>query len=134
MTRLRLILVSVIIVVSLGFLACSQHVSWVVVDASDSGDAVKVRIGAELFVTLDSNPTTGFQWELIEVSDKNVLEQVAHEFKRPESEAIPGTGGIERWTFKAIKEGTTRLYMEYSQPWEVGTKSAETFTLIVIVE
>ncbi|MFC1984302.1 protease inhibitor I42 family protein [Chloroflexota bacterium] len=114
--------------------ACSPSVSWVLVDNSDSGDAVKLCINSELIIDLESNATTGFQWEVVEVSEQGIIEKVNNEYNAPEAGAPVGAGGIERWTFKALNEGTTRLYMEYSQPWQGGTKAAETFTLIVIVE
>lgn len=134
MTRLRPILVSAFIAVSMCFFACSQHVSWVAVDASDSGDAVKIGIGEELFVDLDANPATGFQWEVLEISDTSVIEKESNEYKASEANATVGSGGVERWTFKALNKGTTRLYLEYSQPWEGGIKEAKTFTLIVVVD
>ena len=34
-----------------------------------------------------------------------------------ETPPIPGTAGEEVWTFKALKKGTTTIYMEYSRPW-----------------
>jgi len=124
----------VTIAVSLSLVACSPSVSWVLVDNSDSGDAVKLGVNSELIIDLESNATTGFQWDVVEISDQSIIEKVNNEYNAPEAGAPVGAGGTERWTFKALNEGTTRLYMEYSQPWQGGTKAAETFTLIVIVE
>jgi len=44
-----------------------------------------------------------------------------------------GAGGEEVWTFKALKAGTSKISMEYSQSWEGGMKAAETFALTVVV-
>ncbi|MFC1952134.1 protease inhibitor I42 family protein [Chloroflexota bacterium] len=131
--RLIKIMICVTIALSLSLVACSPSISWVLVDKSDSGDAVKLHVNSELIVDLESNATTGFQWEVVEVSDHSILEKVNNEYNAPEDGAPVGAGGIERWTFKALNEGTTRLYMEYSQPWQGGTKASETFTLIVLV-
>ncbi len=44
-----------------------------------------------------------------------------------------GADGIEVWTFKALKIGTSDISMEYSQPWEGGEKDAYGFFLTVVV-
>ena len=76
-------------------------------------------VGEDLTVTLGSNPTTGFQWELAEISDETVAQLVGNEYigKEYETPPPPGTSGKEVWTFKALKKGTTTIFMEYSRPW-----------------
>jgi len=108
------------------------------VDASFAGKEVEVAVGGSLIVTLESNPTTGFKWELTEVTDQTVLELVESKYE-PGKEArqeppVPGAGGTEIWSFKALKKGETTISMEYSQPWEQGVKAAETFVLTVVVK
>ena len=96
----------------------------------------EIQTGGSLTVTLCSNPTTGFQWEPAQISDTGVLKQVQHEFIGPESEPPPppGTPGQEVWTFEALKEGTSTVFLEYSRPWEGGEKGEWTYTLTVIVK
>ena len=95
---------------------------------------VELAAGDSFTVTLGSNRTTGFQWpESAQIDDQSVLEQLAHRFVPPEEDA-PGAAGKEVWTFKALKEGSTEVSMEYSQPWEGGEKAEWTFRLIVIVK
>ncbi|MBA7525851.1 hypothetical protein ES705_18009 [subsurface metagenome] len=85
-------------------------------------------------VILGSNRTTGFQWsESAQIDDQSVLEQLAHRFVPPE-EDTPGAAGKEVWTFRALKEGSTEVSMEYSRPWEGGKEVEWTFRLIVIVK
>jgi inhibitor of cysteine peptidase len=89
------------------------------------------------WVTLCSNPTTGFQWpEKAQISDTTVLEQKDHKFIGPESEAPPppGTPGQEVWTFKTLKEGSSTIFFEYSRPWEGGEKGEWILTVDVIVK
>ena len=87
-------------------------------------DAVmNAAVGEELTVTLGSNQTTGFRWsESAEISDRTVVRQVNHWYqslggKEYETPPPPGTSGEEVWIFKALKKGTTTIYMEYSRPW-----------------
>ena len=138
-TKVKPVLTFTMIAILLCLMACSSQVaypriSWVRVDASDSGKEVKVRVGGELIVDLESNQTTGFQWQVAEISDQTVLGKVSNIYNAPEASAPVGAGGIERWTFKGLKKGTARMSMEYSQPWQGGEKTAETFTLTIVVE
>ena len=138
-TKLKRVIAFTMIAILLCLMACSSQVacprvSWVRVDASDSGKEVQVRVGGELIVDLESNATTGFQWQVAEISDQTVLGEVSNVYNAPEAGAPLGAGGIERWTFKGLKKGTARLSMEYNQPWQGGEKAAETFTLTVVVK
>ncbi|MFX1270006.1 MAG: protease inhibitor I42 family protein, partial [Promethearchaeota archaeon] len=84
-------------------------------------------------ITLCSNHTTGFQWSEARIGDETLVEEVSHEFVPPNGQTV-GAAGKEVWTFKALKEGRTTISMEYSQPWEGGTKAEWTFELTVEVE
>lgn len=93
-----------------------------------------VPVSGLFVLTLHSNPTTGFQWpEMAEVGDATVLEQLSHEFVAPEGGMI-GAAGKEIWTFKAIKEGTTTVFLAYSRPGQGGEQGEWTFELNVVVE
>jgi len=107
-------------------------------DPSDTGEEVEVAVGSLIKVTLESNPTTGFKWELTEISDQTVLQLVGSKYE-PGKEAsqdppLPGAGGTEIWSFKAIKQGESTISMQYSQPWEGGMKAAKTFDITVVVK
>lgn len=96
----------------------------------------KAEVGVDgvLTIGLCSNPTTGFQWpELAEIGDVLVVEQVDHEFTPPAA-GTAGASGKDTWTFKAIKQGTTTISMEYSRPWEGGEKAEWTYVLTVVVK
>ena len=104
--------------------------------ASDAGKEVEVEVGSLMTVTLESNVTTGFQWQLAENSDDTVLELVGNEYEDPQeagSEAV-GAGGDEVWRFEAVGAGRTTLVLEYNQPWPGGMKADKSFTLTVIVK
>ena len=98
-------------------------------------EEVEVNAGDSFKVTLCSNPTTGFEWsESAQIGDQTVMEQVKHRFAAPKNKQLAGAAGQEIWTFRALKEGTTTISMEYSQPWEGGTKVEWTFELTVVVK
>ena len=139
----KLILTCIVVAISLSLFACSSAVS---VEASCDdftklqhiSKEVKVAVDGSLTVTLCSNPTTGFEWESPKITNQTVLQQVGHEFEAPEHKGDepppPGEAGKEVWTFKALKEGTSTISMEYSQPWEGGEKGEWTFNLTVVVK
>lgn len=109
-------------------------------DESYNGKELRLSQGRTLQIGLNSNPTTGFKWELVQISDTAVLEKVTNIFETPmikQQEGAPpivGAGGKEFWTFKAIKPGTAMISMEYSRPWEGGEKGINKFNLKVIVQ
>jgi predicted secreted protein len=59
--------------------------------------------------------------------------QVDQKYEPPEEGGMVGASGKEIRTFKALKKGESSISMEYSQPWDGGTKAAETFELTVLV-
>ncbi|MFC1957628.1 protease inhibitor I42 family protein [Chloroflexota bacterium] len=135
-------------VISILFVACTgadDHTSkaWVEITCDEFSNnnyfnqSLEVRAGETFEVKLCSNPTTGFQWsEDSQISDTTILKQENHEFVGPESEPPPppGTPGQEIWTFKALKQGPSTIYLEYGRPWEGGEKGEWTLTVDVIVK
>ena len=103
------------------------------VDSSYSGKQIEISVGQSLVVTLDSNASTGYSWALNQNSDDSVLSNTGNEYIAPQTSLV-GAGGKEEWTFKALKEGTSTISMEYSRPWETGTPPADTFELTVVVK
>jgi inhibitor of cysteine peptidase len=105
-------------------------------DASYSGKKVEVKVGNVVAVNLDSNPSTGFRWELAGISDEQVLQLLGQEFRQAEAgqSEMVGAGGQEVWTFKAVGEGEAELSLEYSRPWPGGEKAVETFRATVSVK
>ena len=116
---------------SLVEISCDEFMS-----TANISRAVEVSVGDEFTVTLCSNPTTGFQWaEQAEIGDSTIIEQTGHDFIAPGTQGntppASGTAGQEVWSFTALKEGVTTIYLEYSRPWEGGEKAEWTFSLTV---
>ena len=106
----------------------------VVLSAEDDGTAVELNPGQMLVVALESNPTTGYRWEVSEV-DKSVLTQVGGaEFQEApkEDEQMVGVGGTETFRF-ASAPGSTTLTLVYHRSWETDVEPAATFSVDVTV-
>lgn len=104
-------------------------------DAAANGRQVELQKGQTLVITLESNPSTGYRWEVVE-SDESILRQMGEpEFKvsDPREPPPPGAGGLEIWRFEATNAGQMALELVYHRPWEEGEEPLETFSLHVTV-
>lgn len=102
---------------------------------ADSGGAVELNAGETMLVTLVSNPTTGYSWQIIE-NDKEVLEPQGEPVYKadPAAEGLAGAGGTETFTFVAVQPGTVTLTLGYLRPWEEGVPPVQIYTLTVTVK
>jgi inhibitor of cysteine peptidase len=97
-----------------------------------SGQAVQMQVGQELAVSLPSNPSTGYTWQ-VDTIDPTVLQQVgAAEYQSLASTPLPGAGGIESFRFAAIGPGQAPLRLIYSRSF-ASEEPGEIFFLQVIV-
>ena len=136
--RTKVILACIMAAVSLALLACSSTPPASAECLFKWDQETEIAVGGTLTVTLESNPTTGFTWELTELSDQTVLALIEIKYE-PGEEAkqepsLSGAGGTEIWSFEALKKGEATISMEYSQPWEGGMKTAKIFEITVIVK
>jgi len=127
------LLAGLVFIALLAIAACSSTPNQVSVDGSFSNKQVEIAVNGSLTVILDSNATTGYSWELTDISDNSVLEKTANTYEAPTS-GLVGASGKEVWDFKALKQGKTTLSMEYSQPWTGGQKDAQSFNLTIVVK
>jgi inhibitor of cysteine peptidase len=97
-----------------------------------NGEVIEVLVGEEFAITLESNRTTGYQWQLARPLDEAIVRLVGSEYKLPETRRL-GAGGKEVWTFKVVGQGQTTIEMVYLRVWEkdVPPIKRATFTLIV---
>jgi len=101
---------------------------------SDNGNEIRLRTGETLTVRLESNPTTGFRWQVMEIDDSVLGQEGEPEFKAaPGSGGLVGSGGEETIRFKALGTGKTTLTLGYLRPWEEVPPS-QTFRIQVVVE
>jgi inhibitor of cysteine peptidase len=133
-------LIGLVLVSGCGSVADAGHpeatpVGEVVLGAEDNGRQVALMPGQMLIIALESNPTTGYSWELAE-GDAAVVQQVGEvEFSAsaPEGEQLVGAGGTETFRFAAAEQGQTTLTLIYHRPWEKGVAPLETFSVDVVV-
>lgn len=99
---------------------------------SDPAAPVAVREGQTFTLTLRSNPTTGYIWQLAEPLNERIIRFMGNEYRSNKTGLI-GAGGMESWTFKAVESGETRINLKCSRPWEKGTAPAKTAQFKIII-
>lgn len=87
-----------------------------VLNEGNNGSTIIITEGQSLKLNLESNPSTGFSWEHFPDLKTGLLEETEHGYL-PDLQ-LPGTGGKEFWTFKAINSGDFTLSLAYMRPWE----------------
>ena len=101
---------------------------------ADNGKQITAKTGETLTLTLDSNPTTGYSWQVLEINNTILVQQGDPEYKQAlGTEGLVGSGGTETFRFNAAGAGTTTLKLGYMRPWE-SVPPIETFTVQVIVQ
>jgi inhibitor of cysteine peptidase len=107
---------AVVGVVALMLAACSAVHD---VSASASAAATPVRVGDEVQITLDANPTTGYVWELTQL-DTTRLEQLGMFDYKADTEQQGLYGAPVKMTarFKARAPGTATVTLVYRRPFE----------------
>jgi len=85
--------------------------------AEDMEPMLNIKNGSDFYITLKSNPTTGYQWSVD--FDSDFLELVDNKYI-PDSDdpMLVGGGGKDYFRFKALKSGITEIKFFYARPWE----------------
>ena len=83
-------------------------------------------------VTLDANPTTGYQWNSDAVITGGAVVQVEHQYQEPTSTLV-GAPGKDVWTFRAVRADTATVNFSYARPFE-SVPPTWTLTLNVTVK
>jgi inhibitor of cysteine peptidase len=92
---------------------------------ADNGRSLALQVGGTFTVSLDENPTTGFQWA-IDSSGGDLVKLQASEYV-PAASAGVGRGGRRILTFKAQRAGDGQLKLELRREWQ--NSIAERFTV-----
>jgi len=105
----------------------------VTVTEAQNGKTSTIEKGAPLVITLESNPSTGYGWQVAK-NDGAILKQFGAPTFRPAAHEMPGAPGHQSFRFVAISTGSDTIVLEYRRPWEKGVAPAKTFSIIVAVK
>jgi predicted secreted protein len=102
-------------------------------EISDPAKILSATAGSEFKIVIESNPSTGYHWDLVDEPDESVVQFVSNEFRGGE-DAMPGSGGVEVWTFKAVSAGEATINLGYYPPSNEPTDPQQTVTFTVTVK
>jgi len=92
---------------------------------ADSGRRIQLHQGDRIVLRLDSNPTTGFNWEMQPNADFAVSQR-----HLVNAGAAPGSGGGDVFELTAQSAGHNgSLGFLYRRPWEDASKTEKKFVV-----
>lgn len=94
---------------------------------------IETSAGREFKLVIESNPTTGYHWEITGEPDPDVVQFVSRDYK-PDTPQMTGLGGVDIWVFKAVGTGETTMTLGWFPPSNTPTEPAQTETFTVRVK
>lgn len=95
---------------------------------------LKARVGGTVMIKMDSNPTTGYSWQLARPIDGKMLRFLGSKYYADKADPqMVGVGGEERWSFRALKCGRTRVFFKYVRPWEKNVAPVDAREYLILI-
>jgi inhibitor of cysteine peptidase len=98
----------------------------------DNGRRVPVRVGATITVRLNSNPTTGYSWNLADAGIPPILQLLGTPRVERPAGLPPGAPGTQVYRFKVVSAGQGTLRLLYQRPWEKSIQAARKWEVTVV--
>jgi len=90
-----------LLVLSLLLAACGSQAA--TLTEADDGTRIELSPGQILTITLPSNPTTGYSWQVAQIDPKTLKQQGEAEYQQSSgSKDLVGAGGTETFRFEAL--------------------------------
>lgn len=135
MGRKVCLIVVVTLLTALGGCAFASLSSNVKLGKADEGKTFDLAKGDVLEITLEGNPTTGYNWTQVSGNDKVLMPVGTYTYKQnPAAAEMVGVGGKFTFNFKAIGVGATHLKFSYQRPWEKNVPPIQTFEMNINVK
>ena len=84
-------------------------------EPTDPTQLLTVNAGETFDLVVSSNPSTGYRWNIVPELDENIVQFVEQGYIE-EQPVMPGSGGMDVWTFRAVKAGDTTVVLGYYPP------------------
>ena len=98
--------------------------------ATYAAEPIYLKKDAPYILELESNPTTGYMWELTSLGKENKVQ--VEELPYKPNTGLIGSAGTQSWKITPNGNGLTRAIFEYKQSWE--SHSIKTRIIDFIVE
>jgi inhibitor of cysteine peptidase len=94
---------------------------------------IEVAANKLFTLTLESTPSTGYQWELSQSLDETRVKVIDSFYREANANHI-GAKGVQFWLFRAVEPGETTIFMKHVRPWEKDAVPAETASFSIIIK
>ena len=98
---------------------------------TDPSQPITVKAGDVFMIVVESNPSTGYHWEL--VGDLTGVEFVSRAYT-PSEPVLTGSGGVDVWAFKAVSTGEIQITLGSYPPGVDGGEPEQSVTFSVEVK
>ncbi len=89
----------------------------IVMTDADSGSEISVATGESFEVRLESNPSTGYEWQVDLATLEGLIEVGSTTFEEPDTDLV-GAAGTQVFEFEATGSGAGILRFEYLRPFD----------------
>lgn len=115
--------------------ACAHQYKPVNITVSKQSECpVRLAAGQKLTLTLPSDPTTGYRWQVQNAGQPALRSLGPEVFSNPEDVGMVGGAGQSMWRFEAPLAGSGTLLLVYQQPWAPEVKPIKSFECAVAVD
>jgi inhibitor of cysteine peptidase len=104
----------------------------IVVTVDEAGSTIELAVDQELAVRLSGNATTGYSWSYT-CFPEGVITSLGDARYTPDTPVLVGSGGVEDFPFRAVREGRATLRFEYRRSWERDTPAAQNLVYYLLV-
>jgi predicted secreted protein len=80
-------------------------------EITDPAAAIETQSGSEFQIVIESNPTTGYHWEIVGDLDASLVEFVGRDYVSTSEAGLAGGGGVDIFTFKAVSSGSATIVL-----------------------
>lgn len=109
---------STVVVLLLASVSCGDDGDEVrILTAEQSGAEIEFGSEEEFEVHLESNPSTGFMWEISEMTTPDLVQLVSRRYVEADSDLV-GVAGTEVFVFSTGEKGAGVLRLEYVRSFD----------------
>jgi len=130
---MKRILIATIVFASL-VSGCASRGAGSSLQITDPQQPTEVAAGKEFTIVIESNPSTGYHWDIVGDLEQGKVELVKQEYTSTSQAGMAGGGGVDVWTFKAVGAGETEITLGHYPPSNDPVEPARTVTFTVIVK
>jgi predicted secreted protein len=101
-------------------------------EPTDPTQLLTAKAGQNFDIVLPANASTGYQWQIVGTPDASLIQSIGENYIA-EQPIIPGSGGVDVWTFGSLAPGETEIQFGYFPPGNT-TQAEETVIFSIRIE